>query len=53
MPSAEGSTAQQKEKLVAQVGSPFNPLQMAGLYDGVGNLYQGTMLGIMKVAPSK
>lgn len=49
LPNAEQLSPEQKEQLLSRIGDPFSALQMAGLFDGNGTLYQGTKLGILKI----
>lgn len=39
--------------MMIKIGNPFSALQMAGLFDGNGVLYQGTKLEIIKISSSK
>lgn len=43
----------QKSEMLKRIGNPFNTMQMAGLFDCNGVIYQGTKLGIMKIASPK
>lgn len=53
LPNATKLNQQQKKEVMAKIGNPFNALQMAGLFDGNGTFYQGTVLGILKVSSKK
>ena len=54
LPDAGKLSEAQKKEMLQRIGDPFNPIQMAGLFDGEGNLYQGTILGILKISsPNK
>lgn len=52
LPNAKNLTKEQKDAMMIRIGNPFNALQMAGLFDGNGILYQGTKLGILKIYSS-
>lgn len=53
LPNARALTNRQKKVMLERIGDPFNPIQMAGLFDGKGHLYQGTKLGILKISAAK
>ncbi len=49
LPDASNLTQEQKIGIMQRIGNPLNPIQMAPLFDGKNNLYQGTKLGILKI----
>ena len=53
LPNAAQLSAAQKNDMLKRIGNPFNAMQMAGLFDGNGVLYQGTKLGILKISSVK
>lgn len=50
LPNDKQLTQKQKEAMMARIGNPFNAMQMAGLFDGNGTFYQGTIMGILKIS---
>lgn len=52
LPNTKKMTIKQRKAMLSKIGNPFNALQMAGLFDGNGNLYQGTKFGILKISSS-
>lgn len=49
LPNANQLDQEQKKAMMNRIGNPFNAMQMAGLFDGEGTFYQGTVLGILKI----
>ena len=49
LPDAGSLSEEEKKGMMQRIGNPFNPIQMAPLFDGKGNLFQGTKLGILKI----
>ena len=52
LPNVNQLSQTEKTTMMARIGNPFNTMQMAGLFDGKGTLYQGTKLGIIKIFSS-
>lgn len=50
LPNANQLTPEKKKAMMQRIGNPFNAMQMAGLFDGMGVFYQGTKLGILKIS---
>ena len=53
VPNASQLSTTQKKEMLNRIGNPFNPMQMAPLFDGNGKIYQGTKLGILKIASAE